>query len=77
MRPALIFLCSIMFALTGCGQPPDPNSAQQDPAAAECQRQNTHIVTTQGNYVETSHTVIDQDKLNACLASHGLRQMLN
>jgi hypothetical protein len=84
MRPALILLYSLTFALTGCAQPQYRNSAHPDYGAVEfnkdqddCQRQNSHVVTTQGNYVETSHPVVDQDKAQACLAARGWQRTQN
>ena len=78
MRSTLIFLSALMIALTGCDQPHYRNAAHPEYGSAEfgkdqdeCQRQNSHQVTVAGNYVETTHTVVDQDKAQACLAARG------
>jgi hypothetical protein len=84
MRPALIFLSAVTLALSGCAQPQYRNAAHPDYGAAElsrdqdaCQRENSHVVTQVGNYVETTRTVVDQDKAQACMAARGWQRAQN
>jgi hypothetical protein len=84
MRPALIFVAIVTFGLTACVQPqyrnpshPGYGAVEFDKDQDDCQRQNSHVVTQQGNYVETTRTVVDQDKAQACLAARGWQRSQN
>ena len=84
-KPALVVLCAAVIALAGCGGQshyrntvhPDYGPAQLSKDQDECQRANAHVVTTAANYVETTRTVVDQDKADACLAARGWQRTQN
>jgi hypothetical protein len=78
MRSALPFLCAAVIALAGCGQPQHRNTAHPEYGQAEfsrdqdeCQRENSRVVTQVTGYSETKHTVVDEDKAQACMVARG------
>jgi hypothetical protein len=83
-KPALVFLCAAVIALTGCDQGhyrntahPEYGPAQYDKDKEQCKNENSRVITQQANYVEITRIVVDQDKADACVAALGWQRVPN
>jgi len=84
MRSTFIVLYALVIALTGCDQAhyrnpahPEYGSAEFSKDNKECQDQNSQTYTVAAAYAEQTHTVVDDDKAQACLAARGWQRVAN